>query len=97
VYLQLPSALYRVKLGVIELDSLESSRSHKSVMDHESVEFLQDNGILRQTYSLPSIDQFNELVMFCENAFKDVYSIEGDESTLLEFIILNCIQLYITK
>lgn len=95
MFLHLPSSLYRLKLSSIELDSFEASRLSVLTKQVENADFLQEFSILRQTYVLQSLDEFNDLVIFIENAFKDVFSIEGDESAFLEILIINNIMLYI--
>ena len=63
----------------------------------EHADFLQEFSILRQNYSLPSLDDFNDWVIFIENAFKDVFSIEGEESAFLEILLINNIMLLISN
>ena len=95
--MHLPSSLYRLRLNTIELDSFEASRMSILTKQIEHAEFLQEFSILRQNYSLPSLDDFNDLVIFIENAFKDVFSIEGDESAFLEILLINNIMLLISN
>jgi len=95
VFLHLPSSLYRLKLNAIELDSFEASKMSIHTKELENADFLQEFSILRQSYPLPPLDQFNDLVIFIENGFKDVYSLEGDESAFLEIILINNILLFI--
>ena len=61
----------------------------------EHADFLQEFSILRQNYCLQSLEDLNKWVMFLENAFKDVYSIEGDESAFLEILIIHNIVLFV--
>ena len=61
----------------------------------EHADFLQEFSILRQNYCLQSLEDLNKWVMFLENAFKDVYSIEGDESAFLEILLINSIVLFV--
>lgn len=95
MFLHLPSSLYRLKLYTIELDSLEASRL--SIKSHQikHADFLQEFSILRQNYALQSLDDLNELVMGIELAFKDVFSIEGDESAILEILLIHNFILFI--
>lgn len=95
INLQIPSSLYRLKLYSIELDSFEDSKIsvHQNKIEHAA--FLQEVSILRQNYRLQSIDDLNKLVMFLESTFKDVFSIEGDESALLEVLLINNIVLFL--
>lgn len=95
VFLHLPSSLYRLKLNTIELDSFEASKL--SVMSNQikHADFLQEFSIFRQSYPLQSDEDLNKLVMFIESAFKDVFTIEGDESAFLEILIIFNFVLYI--
>lgn len=95
VFLHLPSSLYRLRLNTIELDSFEASKL--SVMSNQvkHADFLQEFSILRQSYPLQSDEDLNKLVMFIESAFKDVFTIEGEESAFLEILIIFNFVLYI--
>ena len=95
--MHLPSSLYRLRLNTIELDSFEASRLSILTKQIEHADFLQEFSILRQNYSLPSLDDFNDLVILIENAFKDVFSIEGEESALLEILLIYNIMLLISN
>lgn len=95
IFLQLPSCLYRLKLFNIEVDSKEVSRISNATQIGNHAEFLQEFSVLKQNYSLQTLDDLNQLVMFLENSFKDVQSIEGDESAFLEILLINNIVLFV--
>lgn len=97
VFLHLPSSLYRLKLPTIELDSMETSRLSIATNQIKHADFLQEFSILRQNYPLMTNEELNDLVMFLESAFKDVYSLEGDESALLEIILINSIMMFVSE
>lgn len=84
-----------MKLNTIELDSFEASRLSVITNQLKHADFLQEFSILRQTYPLQNDEELHKLFMFLESAFKDVYSIEGDESAFLEIMILYNIILYV--
>jgi hypothetical protein len=63
IFLQLPPSLYRLKLYTIELDSRNTSRISNSTLAKDNADFLQEFSILRQNYSMQTIDDLNGLVM----------------------------------
>lgn len=73
----IPSSLYRLKLNFSEyLDEGDTIS--------EATKFIEKYGLLKESYNLPSNDQIQQWIIYWENLLKDVKSVEGDESAIVE-------------
>ena len=69
--MQLPAALYRMTTWFGE-DARKTAR------------ITQEYGLLKNAYEMPNLEMLNQWIMILESTLKDVVSVEGDESVLLE-------------